>query len=61
MQAVVDDVERVANGGISALPLKRDPDVYKARNSSGREAAEALAAHFGKEPPPTVRYSPGDF
>jgi eukaryotic-like serine/threonine-protein kinase len=63
MQAVLDDLERVANGvGISALPLQRDPDVYKPRNSSGREAAEALAAHFGKEPPPaTARYSPGDF
>jgi serine/threonine-protein kinase len=63
MQAVVDDLERVANGvAISALPLKRDPDIYKPRNSSGHEAAEALAAHFGKEPPPmTTRYSPGDF
>jgi hypothetical protein len=53
MQAVVDDLERVA---ISSLPLKRDPDIYQPRNSSGLEAAEALAAHFGKEPPPlTVR------
>jgi serine/threonine-protein kinase len=51
MQAVADDLERLTNGiGISALPLKRDPDVYRPRNSSGREATEALAAHFGKEP-----------
>jgi serine/threonine-protein kinase len=60
MQAVSDDLERVASGAeISALPLKRQPDVFRPRNSSGREAAEALAAHFGKEPPPmTVRYAP---
>lgn len=59
MQAVVDDLARVANGAeISSLPLKRDPDVYKPRHDSGREAAEALAAHFGEEPPPlTGRYS----
>jgi eukaryotic-like serine/threonine-protein kinase len=57
MQAVADDLERVARGvAISSLPLQRDPDIYKPRNSSGLEAAEALAAHFGKEPPPlTVR------
>ena len=62
MQAVLDDLERVANGLlISALPLQRDPDVYKPRNSSGREAAEALAAHFGTEAPPLTARPPGDF
>jgi serine/threonine-protein kinase len=63
MQAVLDDLERVANGvEISELPLKREPDVYRPRHSSGHEAAEALAAHFGAEAPPmTVRYSPRDF
>jgi serine/threonine-protein kinase len=59
MQAVLADLERVANGApVSALPRAREPDVFKPRNTSAREAAEALAAHFGKEPPPpaTVRY-----
>jgi serine/threonine-protein kinase len=60
MQAVLDDLERVANGSpISELPFVREPDVFRPRNSSGREAAEALAAHFGEEPPPlTVRFDP---
>lgn len=61
MQAVLDDLERIATGALlSDLPLKRDPDVYKPRNVSGREAAEVLAERFGAEPPPplTVRFDP---
>ncbi len=53
MRAVLDDLERVANGEeISDLPLVRDPDVYKPHNLSAREAAESLAGHFGTEAPP---------
>lgn len=52
MPAVADDLERVANGiPISNLPLVRDPDLFKARQSSSRAAAEALAAHFGRDAP----------
>ena len=42
-------------------PLARDPDVYKPRNQNGRDAAEALASHFGTEPlpPATVRFGSG--
>ncbi len=61
MQAVLDDLARHAAGeDISALPLKREPDVYKPKNLSGREAAESLAAYFGTEapPPPTSRFDP---
>ena len=64
MQAVLDDLERVATGGeISELPLSRDPDVYKPRNREGHEAAETLAEHFGAEPPPpaTQRFDPESF
>ena len=58
MDPVLADLERVANGEeISDLPLERAPDVFRPRNTSGREAAEALAARFGSEPPPmTERY-----
>ena len=53
MQTVLDDLERVINGApISALPLKRVPDLFRPRQAPGQEAAEALAAHFGTEPPP---------
>jgi eukaryotic-like serine/threonine-protein kinase len=61
MQTVVEDLDRVAAGRpISPLPLAREPDVYKPRNESGREAAQALAEHFGTEPPPppTTRLDP---
>jgi serine/threonine-protein kinase len=61
MQAVLDDLDRVASGAdISVLPLTRNPDVYKPRNSSGREAAESLAVRFGADPPPppTVSFDP---
>jgi serine/threonine-protein kinase len=61
MRHVLEDLESIAAGGeISELPLKRDPDVYKPRNSLGRQAAESLASHFGTEPPPppTSRYEP---
>ncbi|HEY3499679.1 MAG TPA: serine/threonine-protein kinase [Polyangiaceae bacterium] len=61
MQAVIDDLDRIASGGeVVPVPLARDPDVYKPRNHSGREAAETLAEHFGAEPPPpaTVRFDP---
>ena len=61
MQAVLDDLERIAAGGdIAELPLKREPDVYKPKNSMGRVAAESLAAHFGTDPPPppTSRFDP---
>ena len=61
MQAVLDDLGRIAAGGeISELPLRREPDVYKPKNLSGREAAESLAAYFGTEapPPPTSRFDP---
>jgi eukaryotic-like serine/threonine-protein kinase len=64
LQAVLEDLERVAEGReISELPLKRDPDVYKPRNVSGREAADALAVRFGAEPPPpaTSRLDPESF
>jgi serine/threonine-protein kinase len=51
MSAVLHDLECVANGTeVSALPLQREPDLFKPRRHSGREAAEALAAHFGKAP-----------
>jgi serine/threonine protein kinase len=53
MQAVLDDLERVASGApISALPLQREPDLFRPRQDAGLEAAEALAAHFGTQPPP---------
>lgn len=59
IEAVLYDLERVANGAeISRLPLVREPDLFKPNNSSGREAAAALAAHFGTEPPSTVRHDP---
>lgn len=61
MQAVLDDLERIANAeDIAPLPLLRDPDVYNPKNHSGRAAAETLAARFGAEPPPpaTTRFSP---
>jgi serine/threonine-protein kinase len=61
MQAVLDDLERIAAGSeISELPFKREPDVYKPKNTMGRAAAESLAAHFGTEapPPPTSRLDP---
>jgi serine/threonine protein kinase len=64
MQAVIDDLDCVARGGIiSDLPLSREPDVYKPRNLSGREAAETLAVRFGAEPPPppTSRFDPESF
>jgi len=52
MRAVLEDLECVANGTpISDLPLQREPDLFKPRQASGREAAEALAAHFGKDRP----------
>jgi len=51
MEAVLDDLACVAKGTqISALPLQREPDIFKPRQHSGREAAEALAVHFGKAP-----------
>ena len=58
MDRVLADLEWVANGEeISPLPLERAPDVFRPRNTSGREAAEALAVRFGSEPPPmTERY-----
>jgi serine/threonine-protein kinase len=60
MKAVLDDLERVVTGAeISSLPLRREPDLFKPKNSSAREAAEALASHFGQEPPPpTARLDP---
>jgi serine/threonine protein kinase len=61
MQTVVEELDRIAAGRpIIPLPLTREPDVYKPRNESGREAAEALAVHFKTEPPPppTVRFDP---
>jgi serine/threonine-protein kinase len=61
MQTVVEELDRIALGRpIIPLPLVRQPDVYKPRNESGREAAEALASHFGTEPPPppTARFDP---
>jgi serine/threonine-protein kinase len=61
MQAVLDDLERIAAGAnISELGLKREPDVYKPKNQMGRVAAETLAAHFGTDPPPppTSRFDP---
>ncbi len=64
MDAVLADLERIASGGeIAPLPLERDPDVYKPRNHRGRAAGDALAAHFGAEPPPppTSRMDPESF
>jgi serine/threonine-protein kinase len=64
LDAVLDDLERIEKGlDISELGLRRDPDVYKPRNVSGREAAETLAVRFGAEPPPppTVRFDPESF
>ena len=60
IQAVLSDLARVAESAeISELPLVRMPDLFRPRNTSGLEAAEALAAHFKTEPPPaTVRYDP---
>jgi serine/threonine-protein kinase len=58
---VVEDLDRIAAGAeISLLPLLRDPDAYRPRNESGREAAEVLAMRFGTEapPPPTSRFDP---
>ena len=64
MHAVLEDLARIANGeSIPPVELVRDPDVYKPRNHSGREAAETLAIRFGAEPPPpaTVRFDPESF
>ncbi|HEV8549683.1 MAG TPA: serine/threonine-protein kinase, partial [Polyangiaceae bacterium] len=61
MQAVLDDLERVASGvEISELPISRDPDVYKPKRVDGRVAAESLARYFGTDapPPPTSRFDP---
>ncbi len=58
MDAVLADLDVIAGARpdagaeISALPLRRDPDVYKPRNQRGQDAAESLAAYFGTEPPP---------
>jgi serine/threonine-protein kinase len=50
MQAVLDDLECLVRGApLSLLPLRREPDLFKPRQPSSREAAEALAAHFGKD------------
>jgi serine/threonine protein kinase len=61
MEAVLADLDAVANNReISALPLTREPDVYKPKHATGREAAETLARYFGTEapPPPTSRLDP---
>lgn len=60
MAAVLADLELIRGGNheIASVPLAREPDVYKPRRQNGYEAAHALAAYFGAEPPPpaTVRF-----
>lgn len=61
LQTILEDLDRIAaRCEISALPLLRDPDVYRPKNVTGREAAEVLAVRFGTEapPPPTTRFDP---
>jgi serine/threonine-protein kinase len=56
MQAVLDDLLTIAGSDAGEMtdapPLAPNPDVYQPRNQKGRDAAEALAAYFGTEPPP---------
>ena len=53
MQALLDDIERVANGRPPhGVPLKRSPDRYEPRSELGRSALELLTRRHSSRPSP---------
>jgi len=58
MDALLSDLDRVLETrpgtegeSIPRVPLGKFPDVYKPKNTMGREVARLLASRFGAEPP----------